>query len=229
MTLTSGSAGWRPDPILRVILGWTTLLGILFWLPLIRSVMDGSSYSWALGPFAGRGLGGDYGFVAAGAAVFTTLLYLGWRGIRPTLTVIALLALHAPLLLVTILAAIDNPDELRFRGDTLGIDISLAWVLPAVFAGFTALMLYWLLRRRSRATIPVPWTRINRWLLGVAIGLLPVQFILLRGPNDATDPAGVIATIVQWLLIATAVRPFGVARDIHPQEPAGAAATTSPR
>ncbi len=97
---------------------------------------------------------------------------------------------------------------MRFQGDTLGIDVSLAPVLPIVLLGFAAAMAWWLVRRRSRAAEPPPWTRTNFILLGLAAILLPVQYLLLREPHGPTDAAGVLVTIAQWLLISIAFRPF---------------------
>ena len=51
---------WRPDLVLRALLGWTSLTFLLAWLPFIRSPMDGDSYTWGLAWF-GQTIGGTGG------------------------------------------------------------------------------------------------------------------------------------------------------------------------
>ena len=207
---TAVATSWYPDRVLRFILGWSAVLGILFWLPLIRSTMDGASYRWGLGPFTGQGLHGDLWFLILGLAAMLLLLYGGWRGTWPAVSVLVLLLVHMGLTIIVSYVSLTDPGNLRVQGDTLGIDLSLALLLPLLLIGLSALMIFWLLKWRTRAARPVPWTRANRVMLAAAVLLLPIQYALLREPNGATDPYGVLLTIVQWIVIVTALRPFRV-------------------
>jgi hypothetical protein len=108
--------------------------------------------------------------------------------------------------------AFSFPEEYRFRGDTLGVDISLAWVRPLFFGGFALLSVLWVIRdlRRAREKAIPEWNHTNRILLLLAISFLPIQFVLLRygEPHGTTDQIGVILTMLQWLLINLGLFPW---------------------
>ena len=113
--------------------------------------------------------------------------------------------------------SITQPEDFRFQGDTLGVDVSLAPVGILLFGGMAALAVFWVIRdlRSGRQREALPWTRTNKLLGFALIALLPVQFILLRfgEPHGTTDQIGVVLTILQWLLIGTALRPRSEKRD----------------
>ena len=206
---------WRPDRILRAILVWTAITMILVWLPLVRGVMDGESYQWGRSfwgmQFGGSGLRGDYWLLVIQALFGITLLYLGWRGAQQPFHWLLLLW-HVPLGVQAFYDSITSPEDYRFRGDTLGVDVSLAWVGPMFFGGFALLSVFWVVRdlRKRREKVVVEWTRANRIFLLIVLALLPIQFMLLRfgPPHGPGDQAGVILTMVQWLLINWALLPW---------------------
>ena len=115
--------------------------GIIFlpaWLVTVRGLCDGEEYSWGVTErIRGRGTDGYY-FLAPLTALFgLTLLALGWRGaLRPFHVMLA--AWHVPMGIAASFAALRNREALRLQGDTLGIDISLTYVAPAVFGGAAA-------------------------------------------------------------------------------------------
>lgn len=181
---------------------------IVVWLPTIRGLMDGDSYPWGLTflgyDYGGRGVHGQYWIVLLEAVVGIAIMYLGWRGARPPF--------HWLLLLWNISGAINSiynsikfPDDYRLQGDTMGIDVSIAWVAPLFWSVLTVLSIVWIVRSRkiSEMRAQVPWGRTNTVLMSIAIGLLPVQFVLLRfgPPLSAMDQAGVILTLTQWVIL----------------------------
>jgi len=205
----------RPDRLLRAILIWTAVTLIIVWLPFVRGLMDGDAYEWGnefFGKrFGGHGVRGDYWLLVIEAAFGIFLLYLGWRGARPPF--------HWLLLFWQILIAaqacynsFSAPEDYRFQGDTLGVDVSLAWVGPVLFGGFALLSILWVVRdRQTRHEKTLPkWSRTNSVFLWIVLGLLPVQFALLRfGEQHGTrDQAGVILTMLQWILISCALFPW---------------------
>ena len=202
-----------PDRLSRVALGWFGLTTIVFWLPTVRGAFDGPSYQWGLIGFSGRGLGGDYWFPLLGTSIALIVLAGGWR-CRPWAC--ALVAAWSALLLLGITAVVVNsPDDFRLRGDTLGIDVSLAAVGPTVFGAAAVLSAVsaWRVHRR-RQHIEVSWQRRNwRWL-GALAGALPLQFALLRfgTPNSLSDQVAVVITIIQWLLVGQVFRIYTVAQ-----------------
>ncbi|MDX1622889.1 MAG: hypothetical protein R3199_02795 [Gemmatimonadota bacterium] len=200
----------RPDRLLRVLLHWTALTTVVFWLPLVRGAFDGPSYRWAGFGFHGAGTEGDYWFLALGTALAAAMLALGWRGARMPFHALVV-GWHGYLGAGATWLALTRPEQFTFSGDTLGIHVSLAIVGPLLFGGFALAALVWVVRdlRSGRERDAVPWTRANTARLGVLAGFLPIQFALLRfdAVGNETDVAGVLVTIAQWLLVGWAIRP----------------------
>ena len=112
---------------LRWLLVWTSVTTVVFWLAAIRGTFDGPSYRWGLVGFGGRGTSGDYWFPVVMALAALFVVAQAWR--RATWRVLAIIMFwHLALFLGAAWFAVARPDEFRFRGDTLGIDISLAWL-----------------------------------------------------------------------------------------------------
>jgi len=197
---------WKPDRLLKAILIWTMITAILVWLPLIRGLMDGETYQWGSAlwgiQLGGRGVGGDYWLLPLQAGFVIWLLYLGWRGAKRPFHWLLLLW-HLPLSIGVTSVALRFPDDFRFRGDTFGVDVSLAWVGPLLFGGFALLSLIWVARdlRRNQPRAIMPLQHANRILLTLMLSLLPVQFALLRfgEPHGTTDKIGVLLTMLQWV------------------------------
>lgn len=206
---------WKPDRLLKAILIWTMFTLLIVWLPLVRGLMDGDSYRWGSSFWGfrvgGHGVHGHYWLLLLQALLGITLLYLGWRGAQQPFHWLLLLW-HIPLGIQATYDALRSPEDYRFRGDTLGVDVSLAWVGPLLFGGFALLSILWVVRNLPRAPEQVapPWTSANRILLLIVLIIIPIQFVLLRfgEPHDTTDQIGVILTMVQWLLINLALFPW---------------------
>jgi hypothetical protein len=188
-----------------VLMIWITTLFLTAWLPFVRSFMDGASYRWGAAlfgrGFSGTGLEGDLWFPIGKAAIGLTLLYLGWRG-RGAASRVAIIAWLALMFADTLFSVITRPDDFRFRGDTLGIDISLVVAAPTLDGLMLALAIWWAGAAPQRA--PAPLGLSNKALLATAGALLPVQFLLLsRGTGqDAFDVAGVLLTVTGWYLLS---------------------------
>jgi hypothetical protein len=210
---------WKPDRLLKAILIWTMLTMVTVWLPLVRGLMDGESYQWGNTfwgfQVGGHGLRGQYWLLLLQALFGLTLLYLGWRGARQPFHWLLLLW-HIPLGAQAIYDSLTAPETYRFRGDTLGVDVSLAWVGPLFFGGIALLSIFWVvkdLKRRRERLVP-EWSLASRILLLIALSLLPIQFVLLRfgEPHGPGDQAGVILTMLQWVLINLGLFPWSPRR-----------------
>lgn len=191
-----------PDRVARIALGLFALTTVVFWLATVRGAFDGPSYRWGLFGLSGRGTGGDYWFPLVGAAGALAVLAGGWRGKR---WAFATLAVWSVLVLVTIIAVMaSSPDDFRFRGDTLSLDVSLVWIGPLLFGAGAVLSLVAAWRAYRRAPIvAAPWNaRSSRWLALLAAAL-PVQFVLLRfgHAESLSDQIGVLVTIAQWFMV----------------------------
>jgi hypothetical protein len=135
-------ATWRPDGILKALLIWSAVTFITFWLPAMRGLMDGATYEWSsFFGFSGAGVSGDYWFPVLASALAIWFLYLGYRGARMPFPLL-LLGWHGLMAAGATWAALSFPERFRFRGDTLGVDFSLAWVGPALCGGFFLLAFY---------------------------------------------------------------------------------------
>lgn len=201
----------RSDRFLQGLLLWTALTTLIFWLPFVRSTFDGLPYEWGAFGLSGRGTTGDYWFVVTGSLLAIALQYLAWRGPR-ALFYVLFGGWHIYLAVATALAAIADPASLRFQGDTLGVDVSLAVAAPALMSLAAALVLFWIVRDVRRATPRPAWPawspRNTRWVLVLA-ALLPMQLVLLRvgEQHGTTDQIGVLVTIAQWFLLSIALAP----------------------
>lgn len=206
----------RPDRLLKVILIWAAIPMITIWLPLIRGLMDGPTYAWGNQywgfSFSGKGIGGDYWILPLLAVFALYLLYLGWRGARRPFPWLLLLW-TVPFAFESFYYGLRYPERYRFRGDTLGVDVSLAWVGPLFWGGLALLSLLWVVRdlKNNDAGIERPrWTKPNKTLLSLVILLIPVQFVLLRFgvPHGTTDQIGVLLTMAQWVLVNLSLVPW---------------------
>jgi len=191
----------------RVALGWFSLTTLVFWLPTIRGAFDGESYQWGLVGLGGRGIGGDYWLPLTGSLVALAVTALARRERRWALWAIAVWSLLLTLALSVYMATSD--EDFRFRGDTLGIDVSLRWVGPIVLAAASVLTVVAATRLRQSPDRVSASGVLNRpWLAGLVLAL-PIQFALLRlgAPGSGLDQLGVLLTIVQWLLIGRIFTP----------------------
>jgi hypothetical protein len=206
---------WRPGRLLSLLLAWTALTTVVFWLPSVRGLMDGPSYSWGLMGLGGSGTGGDYWFPPAASALALLTLWLGWRGGRFPVHLL-LVGWHAGLTALMLRIALRDPESLRFRGDTLGVDVNLGWGALLLFGSFALLALVWGVGEVRRGALnagsrqlPPAWSPRNTRLLAFALLLLPIQFLLLGAgpPHGGTDQVGVFLILLQWGVLAVAFRP----------------------
>jgi hypothetical protein len=193
----------------RTLLVWTSVTTLVFWLPTVRGLFDGNSYEWGLFGFGGRGIRGDYWLPVVGTTFTLATLAVAWRGLAVTVSASVLAVWHVALAFAIGYAAVSNPDEFRFEGDTLGIDVSLTIIGPVLFGVPALASLYYLLlaARGEQPDSVAPAQTARRYVRLCLLALLPVQFVLFRNSVDGvSDQIGVLTTIVQWLLVGSALR-----------------------
>ncbi|MCZ6835347.1 MAG: hypothetical protein O7G85_06180 [Planctomycetota bacterium] len=207
---------WRPDWLLRILLTWTSLTFILAWLPFVRCTFDGATYNWGFSwwgiDVGGSGISAHFLLLVVEVGLGVALIWLGYRGARKPFHWL-LIAWHTAIFTSFTTISLLSPEEFRFRGDTAGVDFSLAWVGPVFTGGFLVASIYWVvrnLRKPDQRQCP-PWSRWNTIWLACLIGLLPIQFMLFRfdDMNWNSDLVGVFITIGQWMLFGDAIRPRG--------------------
>lgn len=169
----------RPGLLGWIVLYWLAVPLLFFWLPLVRSVLDGSTYQWAnrWGPWrvGGVGLEGDVWYLVLGAGLGLALLWSGARGgsrffrwVAPVwMTLLLARAIHF---------ALTSPDGFVFHGDTLGIRLDLTWVAPTYHALGLLLFGLWFARQRrlGRPAVAPAAPTLGRVLALAA--LLPLRF-----------------------------------------------------
>lgn len=211
---------WKPDRILVSLLGFSSVTTLVYWLPFVRTVFDGASYSWAFSPtLGGRGLGGDLWFLVFGVLLSLLLFYSGWRGGRQPFHWL-LLGWHASLAGLASYVALVRPDTVVFAGNALDMRFPLTRAAPFLFGAAAILSALWVVRdlRSGRPRAAPRWKPVNRGRLRFLVALLPAQFLLLRfgTPDGFTDQVGVVVTIGQWLLLGWALAPVPERADDSP-------------
>lgn len=203
--------GYRTGRFVHVlVMIWLTLLFLAPWQTFARAILEGASYQWAAGllgmRFGGAGIGGDFWFAALKAVVGVALLWFGWRAPngRVRWVIVAYLAL---MLADTLYNVTTRPEAFHIRDERVGIDLSLATVAPVLDGLYLLLGLLWAWRAPQLVT-PTP-SLANRFLLGLALLLLPLQFLIFRSAEGANGGLGLLLTVTGWCLFSAALAPWG--------------------
>ena len=191
------------DRLYPWVLGWlvfTTL--VMPQLVLTRSLVQ-PRYRWSNAGFSGTGTGGDFWFVVVIFLFVAAMMWYGWRGARMPFHVLAVL--WTSILTIRLVnGVIAHGQQMRFRGDTLGINVWLGWFIP-LYLLFTGLTIWWAVRDfgRKHQRLKPAWSRRNVIGLSLAAGLWLVAVILFRiGPlHGPTNIAAVYCMFAFWITL----------------------------
>jgi hypothetical protein len=134
----------RKDVLYLCIMSWlvfTTL--VMPQLVLTRCLLQ-PNHRWSNAGFSGTGMGRGLLVRVVIFAFVASMIWFGWRGARMPFHLLAMLWTVA-LTALLVSGVIEHGQKMRFRGDTLHINIWLGWFIPA-FLLFTALTIYWGIR-----------------------------------------------------------------------------------
>lgn len=184
---------------------FVALTFLIVWLPLIRCLFDGKSYSWGQKYFGiqlySEGLSTDYLWLVLFFA-FYILLFSSFYWIRRRLIFYsALLAwwMHS---FGSLLFDIIKNGDTEFHGDTLNVHVSLTAVVVPLSIVLMALLGWVINKDRKMPEGNMKWGRRNRMWAILLLAPLVIQAILLATgePHGTTDEIGVIMAIAQALL-----------------------------
>lgn len=102
--------------------------------------------------------------------------------------------------------------DTMFHGDTMGIHISIAWIVGPLSL-VAVMLIYFVIKADIRAEEQyVPWSAKNTKLMIMILGFLPIQAVLfaIGEPQGLTDQIGVIMSITQCYLIPLFLRPYSL-------------------
>jgi hypothetical protein len=171
-------------------------------LVLTRSLVQ-PTYRWSNLGFSGTGLRGDFWFVLVIFLFVAAMMWYGWRGARMPFHLLVILWTGTQSILL-IKGVIEHGQRMRFRGDTLGINVWLGWFIPLSVV-FTALAVVWVVRdfRGKRQRVKPAWSRCNVIGLSVAAVLWLVAVVLFRtGPlHSPTNVAAVYCIWAFWIIL----------------------------
>jgi len=179
--------------------------------------MDGETYSWGTTlfgrDFRGSGTGGDFYYVVLNA-VLGLLLLFAFYWFRRRWAFYGLLILWNGSMIANAFYEVFLGEGFYFRGDTLGVDLNLSYVILPFMLGvgyLTGLVIV----RDLRHAFTARWSRKNSyWLAALALPL-PIQYFLLRegDPHGLTDKIGVIIALLQVLLISLALKGYVISKE----------------
>ncbi|MEM7102175.1 MAG: ubiquinol cytochrome C oxidoreductase [Bacteroidota bacterium] len=197
----------RPSNLLYNVL--ITIVGFTFmltWLPLLRCMFDGNSYSWGTfyfgKSFQSVGLQPDYLLNVFSLLIFMALYY-GFYHLKNRKVFYGLLGLWFIHIFGNFLLEIALKGDVVFHGDTMGVQVSLLTiVLPLAIL---ALVLIGLVIKHDLQTEPkqIPWSRLNTIKALLILGPLPLQaiFFATGEPHDMTDQIAVVIAIIQSIVM----------------------------
>lgn len=198
---------------------WTNVLSLfisltfmIVWLPFIRSLFDGTSYAWGTNYFGltinGAGVTPSFIFLILQMSLYAAVIF-GLYRMKNRKLYGGLLGIWWLNVFGNLLFDILKNGDTMFHGDTMNVHVSISTIVIPL-AILALLLIIMVLRTEGKETF-IPWTKKNRTLLYLFLGMLPILFILLAtGTTSGTsDQIGVILAITQCFYIPFIFRPYG--------------------
>ena len=193
----------RNDILYSIIMSWLVFTTLVMPQLVLTRCLVQPDYRWSNAGFSGIGMVGDFWFVVVIFVYVAVMMWYGWRGARMPFHVLASVWTTA-LTAMFVSGVIEHGQKMRFRGDTLHINIWLGWLIP-VFLLFTALIIYWAVRdlRSKRQRFKPAWSTRNTVGLVMAVVLWLVAAALFRtGPlHGSANVAAVLLMFVFWIIL----------------------------
>lgn len=181
---------------------------MLVWLPLIRCLFDGKSYSWGQDyfgfSFRSSGVEPDY-FILIPFLLFFIAFFYSFYWIKNRKVFYVLMILWWIHTFGNLLFMILRDGDSTFHGDTLNVHISISMIVVPLSILALLLILGIILKDKKLKEVATQWNRRNTIKALIILGPLPLQAIMFATgePHGLTDEISVIIAILQSFLIPT--------------------------
>jgi hypothetical protein len=175
------------------------------WLPFLRGMMDGETYTWGTSlfgfVFSGRGTSGDYYYVVLNL-VFCLLLLYAFYWISRRVIFYSLLILWHGVMIANIFYEAFWGEGFVFNGDTMNIHINLSYIILPVMM-LIGFLIVRVIRTDLKFTMHPEWTRRNtNWAMVLLLPLFVQAYLFREGePHGLTDKIGVVIALLQVLFV----------------------------
>jgi hypothetical protein len=182
------------------------------WLPFLRGMMDGETYTWGTSlfgvVFSGRGTSGDYYYVVLNL-VFCLLLLYAFYWISRRVIFYSLLILWHGVMIANIFYEAFWGEGFVFNGDTMNIHINLSYIILPVMMLIGCLIVR-VIRTDLKFTMHPEWTRRNtNWAMVLLLPLFVQAYLFREGePHGLTDKIGVVIALLQVLFVTMPFRAY---------------------
>ncbi len=175
---------------------------MLVWLPLLRCLFDGSSYQWGQIfwgiQLSSIGLSLDYLFLIFSFGLYLWLYHsFYWQKNRKIFYgLLVWWFLHN---FGNLLFDIWKNGDTMFHGDTLGVHVSLSYIVIPLSLIAVVLIYLVIKKDKTKEMVSIPWSSINKRTALIILSPLPIQAILFATgePHDLGDQIAVIVAIIQ--------------------------------
>jgi hypothetical protein len=209
----------RPNNALfNSLMIFSGLTFMLVWLPLLRCLFDGKTYSWGQNYFGinffSSGIESGY-FILIPFFLLYLLFFYSFYWIKNRTIFYVMLAWFWIHNFGNLLFDIIKNGDTEFHGDTLNVHISISMIIiPLSIIAFI-----WIIAviRKDKKLLEanIPWSKTNNYKALFILAPLPIQAILYATgeAHGLTDEISVIITIIQSFLMAIIFFPKKIVAD----------------
>ncbi len=197
----------RPNNVLfNFFMILTGITFMLVWLPLLRCLFDGSTYSWGQTYFGfnlySAGVQADY-FMLFPFLMLFVFLYYSFYWVKNRTIFYVLLVLWWIHSLGNFIYDIIKNGDTGFQGETLDVQISISMIVIPLSIIMLLLIIAVIRKDRKLTEVNIPWNKKNNLKAILILGVIPIQAILYATgeAHGLTDEISVIITILQSFLI----------------------------
>lgn len=181
---------------------------MLVWLPLLRCLFDGISYSWGQSYFgiqlSSTGVQTDY-FALIPFLLMFILFFYSFYWIKNRTIFYGLMFLWWVHTFGNLLYDLIKNGDTKFHGDTLNVHISLSMIIIPLSLVALLLIVLIIFKDKKLNEVSVPWSKKNKRMALIILGMIPIQGVMFATgePHGLTDEISVIIAILQSFLLPT--------------------------